>query len=244
MQRHIIKNLIIIAISFFGCCASVKAQVSGFRLKQADSLFQAKRYVQSLEHYQTILDNKQYSPAMFLKMAFIHEGLGHVGTALYYLNRYYILTHDQTVSNKMEELAAKYNLTGYEFSDRQKIRSIYQQYKTPISFVWMALSVFLLSVILFLKRKKQTILFATSFLVIILIGFLIHVNVAHTFSSGIVSHAQTYLMSGPSAGANVVAVIEDGHRVNVIGKRDVWLKIKWKDETVFVKENNLLTLNF
>ncbi len=243
MQRRVIKNIIILAISFFGSYGFGLAQVSAFRLKQADSLFQTKRYVQSLEHYQTILEQKQYTPAMLLKMAFIQEGLGHIGPALYCLNLYYDITHDQSVSNKMEELALKYNLTGYEYSDRHKIFSWYQQYSTYLSFVLSAVSIFLVSGIFFLTRNKRGVALPAAFLITVLTGFLVHVNMGQTFSSGIVSHSRTYLMAGPSAGADVIAVIDEGHRFDVIGKKDVWLKIKWNGETAFVKENNLLTFH-
>jgi len=244
MQRRVIKNIVILVISFFGVAEVGQAQVLGFRLKQADSLFQAKRYVQSLEHYQTILDQKQYTPAMLLKMAFIHEGLGHIGPALYCLNLYYLSTHDQAVVDKMEELAAKFNLSGYEYSDRNKIFSLYQQYTQYISFAIVAFSIFLMSAIVFLKRKKRSVIFPAGALVVILVGFAVHTNLDTVLTTGIVSHPRTYVMSGPSSGADVIAVIDEGHRFDITGRKDVWLKIKWNGETAFVKENNLLTLHF
>jgi hypothetical protein len=242
MQRRVIKNLIILLISFFCSGQLASAQVLGFRLKQADSLFQAKRYVQSLDHYQTILEQKQYTPAMLLKMAFIHEGLGHIGSALYCLNLYYAHTHDEAVSDKMEELAAKFNLTGYEYSDQNKIFSLYQQYALYISIALIAIAFFLMSVVLFLKRKKSGILFPTSVMVIILIGLFAHINFGQSFSKGIISNPHTYVMAGPSPGADVITVLEEGHRFTVLGKKDVWLKIKWNGANAFVKENNLLML--
>ena len=42
---------------------------------------------------------------MLLKMAYIQEGLNHVGQALYYLNLYYLASKDKSVLGKMEELA-------------------------------------------------------------------------------------------------------------------------------------------
>ncbi|HPH45480.1 MAG TPA: SH3 domain-containing protein [Chryseolinea sp.] len=242
MQRRVIKILIILAISFFGSDQFASAQVLGYRLKQADSLFQAKRYVQSLEHYETILEQKQYTPSMLLKMAFIHEGLGRIGPALYCLNLYYTRTHDQAVSDKMEELAAKFSLKGYEYSDRNKIFSLYQQYSLYISFALIAIAIFLMSLVLFLRRKKSHLLFPASVLVVILIGFMVHVNVGQFFSTGIVSSPHTYVMAGPSPGADVITVLEEGHRFTVLGRKDVWLKIKWNGANAFVKENNLLML--
>src|SRR5688500_16903409 len=77
------------------------AQTSGYRLKTADSLFQAKRYTQSLEHYEEILRQRQYTPAMLLKMAYINEGLNQIGSAMYYLNLYHTATGDKSVLRKM-----------------------------------------------------------------------------------------------------------------------------------------------
>ena len=113
MQRLFLKILPLFALVSLAISHSAPAQTSGFRLKTADSLFQAKRYTQSLEHYEEILRQRQYSPAMLLKMAYIHEGLNNIGSAMYYLNLYYIATADETVVDKMDELATKFDLEGY-----------------------------------------------------------------------------------------------------------------------------------
>ena len=49
--------------------------------------------------------------------------------------------------------------------------------------------------------------------------------------------------SRPSAGASVVAILTAGHRVEVVGKKDVWLKIRWDGETVYIKEGNILPIS-
>src|SRR5688500_4150311 len=125
MQSRVLKILISGCILFFGGVSLLHAQVSGHRLNQADSLFVDKKYTQSLDHYRTILAQNEYSPAMLLKMAYIEEGLNRVGQALYYLNLYYLASNDKTVITKMEELAARYNLQGYENSETDKALSFY-----------------------------------------------------------------------------------------------------------------------
>jgi uncharacterized protein YgiM (DUF1202 family) len=47
-------------------------------------------------------------------------------------------------------------------------------------------------------------------------------------------------MSGPSAGANVVTLINEGHKLKITGKKDVWLKVEWLDKEAYVKENQVL----
>jgi hypothetical protein len=49
-------------------------------------------------------------------------------------------------------------------------------------------------------------------------------------------------MDGPSPGANVVDVVSAGHRVEVLGRKDVWVEISWLDQSAFIKEFELKTL--
>ena len=65
----------------------------------------------------------------------------------------------------------------------------------------------------------------------------IHQQYGTLRSRAITTQPTTYLMAGPSAGASVLEIVGDGHRVEVIGKKDVWLKIKWDEEVAYVKEN-------
>ena len=53
------------------------AQRAEDEILQADSLFRAKQYTQSLSIYQSLLNKNSYSNAMLLKMAYIQEGLNY-----------------------------------------------------------------------------------------------------------------------------------------------------------------------
>jgi hypothetical protein len=216
------------------------AQTSGFRLKTADSLYVAKRYTQSFELYQSILKQGEYTPAMLLKMAFIQEGLNHIGQAMYYLNLYFIASRDQSALDKMEELATKYNLEGYKTSDADRFLSFYHDYHRWISAGLAAIAIFLLSLMFFISfRRKERPIASLIVLTLFLIGFAIHLYVGDKVSSGIITSPKTYVMTGPSSAASVIQVVSDGNRVEVIGKKDVWLKVKWFDQTGYIKQNNL-----
>src|SRR5688572_10488658 len=103
MQRRFLKILIIISASIFFFHQQGFGQVSSYRLRQADSLFLAKRYTQSMELYRSIFAQNEYTPAMLLKMAYIEDGLNQTGQALYYLDLYYHATRNKSVLEKMEE---------------------------------------------------------------------------------------------------------------------------------------------
>lgn len=240
MQWLALKILIILFALFFSTPKKALAQLSDFRLKTADSLFNARQYTQSLEHYEVILESKQYSPAMLLKMAFIHEGLKRPGEALYYLNLYYLATQDQAALDKMEQLSARNRLNGYQNTDIAKALTFYRQHHHKISFAIMALLFFLFCLAVFVKRKKHSVVPVVITLLIFCTLFGVHIYAGEPSSKGIVARANTYLMEGPSGGASVKAIVQAGHRVEIKGKHDVWLEIEWQGEPAFIKEDLLL----
>ena len=239
MQRQVLK-IVIILLALSSAGPALFAQVSSFRLQQADSLYEKKQYVQSLDHYRSILDQKQYSPAMLLKMAYIEEGLNRVGQALYYLNLYYLASNDKLVLEKMDELAAKYNLDGYKSSEADVAISFYHDYDFQLSLTLAVLSIFLLSLLFYWRKKTNRPIATATVLFIVLVLFGVHLNFGSKISTAIVGESNTYLMDGPSAGASVVSVIEEGHRVEVVGKTDVWYEVKWNENTVYVRDHDLL----
>ncbi len=241
MQNRVLKFIILSILLLVGY--SGNSQISTYRLQQADSLFEIKRYTQAYEQYQAILTNSEYSPAMLLKMAYIQEGLNQPGKALYYLNLYHLITNDKAVVQKMEDLAQKYNLDGYKATDIDRVLLIYKTYREEITLGISVILFFLISLSFYFKvRQKEHVigLFITT--TIIAIGFFAHLNFGERYDTGIIAHQNTYIMSGPSAGASVVSIVDEGHRVEIVGKKDVWLKIVWNGEHAYIKQEYLLPI--
>ncbi|MCI0751218.1 MAG: SH3 domain-containing protein [Flammeovirgaceae bacterium] len=237
MQRLIFKFLIIPSLIFLHVTCFAKEPVH--QIKKADSLFTARQFTQSFALYQQSFEAGFYTPGMLLKMAFIEEGLSHKASAMYYLNLYYLATRDSEVLTKMEELASKFNLSGYRVDDESRFISWYQQYQFMISMVLVVL-VFLLLVITYVqKRKQKTPYTAWITMVIVILGLAGNHFIGSSLQFGIFVNPQTYLMSGPSAGASVVAISDEGHRVLIDGKNDVWYKIDWSGKEAYVKTQSL-----
>jgi hypothetical protein len=241
MQSAYLKIVGCSIILIITCFSTSLAQTSYHRLKTADSLYRSQLYTQSFEHYEEILKQKQYTPAMLLKMAYIQEGLGNIGKAMYYLNLYFLIENDQAVLEKMEELAARFNLGGYEATDTDRLLTFYHEHYSSISIALAALTVFLLSILFYTKvRLHRRPIASAIFLMVFLIGLFVHLNFGGRVKTGIISNPRTYVMDGPSPGANLISITTDGHRVEVIGKKDIWLKIRWDGRVGFIRENSLL----
>jgi len=227
-----------LSLLLFSSCLCLHAQNLSFRLKTADSLFVAKRYTQSLEHYQEILKQNQFTPAMLLKMSFIEEGLGNTGQALYYLNLYANISHDRSTWEKMEELAEKNDLQGYAVANL----GLFQRFPDLHLYIAGALAAILclfLALAVAQKRRGTRPVAAVVVATIIGICFALFINFGGVNGEAIIVTDETYVMDGPSGAATLIEIVKDGHRVEILGKKDVWVRILWDGHEAWVRESAL-----
>ena len=217
--------------------ASAGRQSKTLSLATADSLFAARQYTQAFDIYESLHAQGTWSPAMFLRMAYIQEGLGRLGASLYYLNLYAHTSHDPQAAEKMKEMAEKHGLEGYEDDPYETLRAPLRQFYLPLAGLLAAVSLLFLALIFRRFRILKTPSPALAvFLVLSLAALYGHVHYSPASSRAIVTGAQTYLMSGPSAGASVVQIIGEGHQLRVEGRADIWLRVKWRDQDVYVRD--------
>ena len=233
---------IILYVLFVSCAASVTAQNSA-ELDRADSLFHQNRYTQSFEIYKSIFDQGKYTPTMLLKMAFVQEGLNRTAPALYYLSLYYDATLDESVATKIEELADKHRLTGYKFGEADRIHLLYNKNKSTITIALNAFIAFLVVIMVYIRRNGSRPVGTFVCLILVMVVTLAHINHFGQSRTAIIANSNTYIMDGPSAGASVIGVAEEGHKVIVANKEDVWVRVKWNGKNAYIKERNLLPLN-
>ncbi|KYG83329.1 SH3 domain-containing protein [Roseivirga echinicomitans] len=244
MQARNFKILTFVLLTLFCLQENANSQGVTNDLKIADSLFQKKLYTQSLTLYEKIArEEKVASPAMLLKMAFVYESLEDLGNALYTLNNYYKLTSDKKVLVKMNEMAQQNNLEGYSTSDFNLFLKFFDENRNYFALVCLALSVLILSMIL--KRKKKLEEKSAGLTIGLVFSLLLTtylINFSQLATKGIITSANAYLMSGPSAGADLIEITGEGHKVEIVGQKDIWVEIKWKNSRAYIRENNLKEL--
>ncbi|MBO3699122.1 SH3 domain-containing protein [Roseivirga sp. E12] len=213
-------------------------------LSKADSLFRERMYTQSLEIYESIYtDTQRATPAMLLKMAYSQEAMGNLSNALVYLHDYYRVTSDKGVLKKMSDLAQVNGLEGYGSNDFQRFVKTIQDFKLIIIAVLLALCLLILSMI-FRKIKKHNEKspgLAVGFVLVLALA-VFFVNFSDQPQKGIVTSSNSYVMSGPSAAAELIEVVGQGHKVEILDKTDIWYEIMWKGKRAFVRETNLQEL--
>jgi len=240
-QNAKLKLFIIFLFAFLSHSYSGYCGMASQNLQLADSLFTQKKYTQAFELYEQIYSkDRQASPAMLLKMAFVKEGLGDYSQALFYLNLHYLMVYDKKTLKKMESLAEQHKLQGYNYDDAEFFLNIYQKYQSQIDLTVLAIVLFFFSLLVYKRRNNgkisigQAVSYAIALVVVLLLN-----NFAREQQKAIITNGTAYLMDGPSPGANIVAVVTEGHRVSVVGQKDIWSEILWEDRDVFVRSQSL-----
>jgi hypothetical protein len=238
MQKRAAKFIVLISISFF-TVLTYPIQAAPVTLTTADSLFEAKRYTQALNQFQQIFENDRYTPAMLLKMAYIHEGLGNIAKTQYFLNLYFLATNDDSVLTKMEELATSHQLEGYTISDQQRVLLLVKEHASALSLILVGFMVLSMALAMYGKRQQQRGYLGYGLFMLMVVAFVALKQQTKEEEAAIVLNENTYVMNGASAGADVLEIVEAGHRVQVLGKKDVWFKIRWRDQDAYLKEGSL-----
>jgi len=209
------------------------------KIKLADSLFRSKQYTQSLEIYQSLFNDQKYSSAMLLKMAYIQEGLGKIGQTLYYLKLYHLASDDEQALHKMEELAGKFGLSGYDSNDASRVQQWIDKKITIVQF-GLAGILLLISYVIFVQRKTEQKPWLAACAIILVSASILYLTNFYSRNSVILNSDRTYLMEGPSSGAPVTGILAEGNQLELLGHTDVWLKVKWMDKIVYVKNSSAL----
>ena len=211
--------------------------------EKAEKLFQDKKYTDAYQLYsENFTKNKQYSPQMLLKMAYIQEGLEQYPEALYYLNLYYNQNPSKKVLSKMETLADTQKYEGYKIDDSRYFAALYQQYQNYI--IAILFIIFGAVVALLFRRKTQNrhFLYPAILLLAILALGSYQYNYNKQQEQVIIKDDHVYLMTSASAGSEVQTTIDKGHRLEVLDKQDIWYQIKWNDKKAYIRDYHLLQI--
>ena len=215
------------------------AQVKS-RLAKADSLFVGQKYTEAFDIYRDVFLTGDVTESMLVKMAFIKEGLGDDVQALYYLDQYYNLTADKSILLKMEELANTNGLNGYDVEDKDFFLNFMNLYSRQIQLTLMSVCVFLLF-FSFRSKKKNRLPIGVPVLQVILLLMVLTLSNNWIQSDTEIIQSPTLLMSGPSAGSEPVGWVNEGHKIRVLGKSDVWTKISWQDDHAYIRNSKLIS---
>ncbi|MFN6946467.1 MAG: SH3 domain-containing protein [Cytophagaceae bacterium] len=210
----------------------------------ADSLFNSGELSSAFTLYEDITLLEENVPEYILiRLAFLEETSGNASSALFYLNKLMLVKPAIEILEKMDSLAEKHKLSGYEYRDIDFFLYLYRLYRPFIILFFIVISVvcFAFFLVNFLNKNRLKIYPAITLIWLGITACII--NLDFTPDQAIVTKNNTYLMTAPSAGGHLAEIIGNGHRVTLKKKKDIWYQIEWKGKEVYIHESNLLFIH-
>lgn len=240
-MQNIIRNIFL--LFFIGPIFSgvtLAQNTANQLLSRADSLYAQGKYKEAGIVYRQVLEqHRNYSAQMLAKAAFIAEGTDNYDEALYYLNLLYARQHHEALYNKITDLAARYELSGYVVADEEFLIYTLRGY-IPL---WGSLLVIIAGLLMWYifrrYRKKKTFWAIAVAWVIIAGGMIYAMQTFLIWPKAIIRSEKAFIMSAPAAGAELIFTAQRGHCFRVTESRDIWCRVQWDDKTGYVRRNNL-----
>jgi tetratricopeptide (TPR) repeat protein len=210
-----------------------------FTLK-ADSLFNEKKYSEATILYEDLLEKHSINRSnAYLKLAYMNEISGNFSKAIYFLSEYYQLNPTEKTFEKISKMAEENSFNGYSRSDLNFILFLYERF-----YIWIAVSLFLvvaygfyIFVIKKMKSESTTLANKLSYF-ILTIGVIVFINLGFFYRQGIVKNEQIIIRDSPSAGAKISSHLQQGSRVNILGERDIWLRLVLNGKIQYGKKSD------
>jgi hypothetical protein len=219
---------------------SGKAPATG-PLAQADALFDRGQYAAAAPLYrQQVWRQQQVSPRLLLRMAYAQHQLGHYPAELLYLNMAQARQPRLGTWRQLVALAQRQRLVGYPSTWQQELRVQAQRYYYP------GLQALLTGAvgagILLLVRRQRTKPGAWLAYGAYLLGAGAYLVLLRPGPVGVVAQAGAALMAGPSAGATWLSTAAPGDRLPVLGRTDIWLRVRWQERTAYLRATDALVV--
>jgi hypothetical protein len=210
-------------------------------LRKADSLYAVQRFSAAADLYrQSLFEDRKISKADLLKLAYIEEGRDNEVMSIYYLHQLYLLQPLQEVKRKIEEMAEHNKLQGYSIDEADYAWYLYRRYAPWVEKTLFGIAFMLFCFLLYRKIKGVSLGYSPVFTLIFLTASAYFLNFSLPYKRAIVGGEKMFLMSGPSSASTLLGSIDRGHRLEWIGRQDVWCEVNWNEKKGWVKESGLL----
>ncbi|WP_296621254.1 hypothetical protein [Marivirga sp.] len=228
--------ILLIVITTVGYTQSLEKE-----LVKADSLYEKKQYISAIKIYEKIYNEGNSSPAMLLKLARIEEGMGNLGHSMYYLEKYYQFTKDEKVIDYLKETSESKNAVGFDYGLGYQADLFYKEWK--IYFQLFFSIIIFLGIGMMIKHQNSTqkkkSYFTIALIPLLIVAFL---NNYSGKSEAIITNTPSYLLEGPSSGANLVEKVNAPAKIQVKDQVDVWSKVIFEDKEAYIKTSQIKKL--
>ncbi len=211
-------------------------------LSWADSLFVAGQYGAVLPLYRAqVWEQRQVSAQLLLRLAYAEHQQQHYAAEMLYLNLALARQPRLDTWRQLVALAQRQRLVGYPDTWQQELRVQVQRYYYPV--LQGLLTVAVLAAAGLLVRRGRTRRAGWLAYGTYLLGTGAYLYWLAPAPVGVVSRAGTALMAGPGAGAAWLSTAAPGDRLTVLGREDIWLRVRWQQHIAYVRATDALLID-
>jgi hypothetical protein len=207
----------------------------------ADSLFEQGQFKTVLPLYRAqIWQQRKVSARLLLRLAYAEHQQMHYAAEILYLNMALVRQPRLSTWRQLASLAQRQRLVGYPTTWQQEIRVQIQRYYYPI--LQGLLSVAVLLAVGLMLRRRRTSQGIWLFYSVYLVGTIAYLYLLRPWSTSIVARPGVALMAGPGAGAAWLSTAAPGDRLPVLGRQDIWLRVRWQQRVAYVRADDTFVI--
>ncbi len=210
-------------------------------LRRADSLLAADQFgAAAAALRRQVWQRRRTSARVLLQMAYAQQQLGHYPAALLYLAMAQAREPRLDTWRQQVALAARYRLVGYPTTWQQELQVRAQRYYYPGLQVLLAGAVLGLVGLGWYRRARPTAWLAYAGYLVLAGAYLL---VLPPGPVGLVARPGAVLMAGPGAGAAWLSTTAPGDRLLVLGRQDIWCRVRWQQRDAYIRTADLVVVD-
>lgn len=225
--------------------------------KQATEHYNNGEYSKAIENYEKILENGEHSAELYFNLGNCHYKLNAIGPSIYYYEKALLLKpNDGEILNNLG-YAQNMRLDAIEEMPKTEIAQLYSSFVNVFSFdqwAYLAIILILFFVLAYLAyfflrfASKKRIAFIAS--IFFLVGGALSVLLAYlqyqefkADNPAIIFSKEVKINTEPNNNSEVVFMLHEGTKVNVLDQLNDWKKIRLADgQTGWLPKNDLKLL--
>lgn len=245
MQIVNLNKIIFLLLFFFIATQPANSQTDRKSIEQADILFKNNHLLEAEKLYLKNLQEKQINTfETQKKLAYIAKEKNDWLMELYYLSSMQAHQTQLPTSARLEEIAKKRNLSGYELGFMERIKWIYFEFFPYILSFLLIPATYVAYALIIKKVQKEGIpgyqLFYFGLYIFMLFAF---ANIPNFYFQGLTASKKTYMRNFASSSAPVIKTMEKGTRINFIYSSKDWIPCYFDGKLGYIKSGDLLVID-
>lgn len=245
MQTQHLNKFIFLLTLLLGYLQNAYSQIDMKNISYGDQLFKNNHLLQAEKIY--TLHRKNSSKNTFeidRKLAFIAKEKNDWLMELYFLSSMQSKQSKLETAKRLEEIARKRNLIGYELGIVERLKCFYFEY-FPYLLLFLLLPALYVAYALIIKKVQNEKIPAYQVISYVSYIFLLFclTNFPSFYEQGLTSSPKTYMRNFASSSAPVIKMMEKGTRVNYLYITNDWIPCFFEGKLGYIKSKDLLIIN-